>query len=46
MDYGRFAAAATWYKKLTGRNVNSKIFIQMNKEFDINLVDLILENVV
>lgn len=45
LDYGRFAAAAVWYKTLTGRNVNMQKFVDLNTEFDINLINTIMKYV-
>lgn len=45
LDYGRFAAAATWYTCLTGKNVNLSAFVQSNPEFDITLLEVIVEHV-
>ena len=44
-DYGRFAASAVWYKVFTGRKVNIKKFSELNKEFDINLLNVIINNI-
>ena len=43
-DYGRFAAAAVWYKVLTGGKANIKKFSELNKEFDIDLLNVIINN--
>lgn len=42
-DYGRFAAAAVWYKTLTGRNVNAEKFAEQNPDFNIDLLNVILK---
>lgn len=44
-DYGRFAAAATWYAKLTEKNINLAKFAEMNPDFDIRLLELIVDHV-
>lgn len=42
LDYGRFAAAATWYKVLSGKAVNLENFATMHPEFDKNLLSIIV----
>lgn len=39
--YGRFAAAAVWYKTLTGKNSDIEVFAEQNPEFDIALLRII-----
>lgn len=41
--YGRFAAAAVWYKALTGKTADIKAFARQNTEFDAALLDAIAE---
>ena len=41
--YGRFAAAAVWYKTLTGKTADIKAFARQNTEFDAALLDAIAE---
>ena len=45
LDYGRFAAGATWYKSFTGKDVNLENFVELNPEFDINLLKIIAEHI-
>lgn len=42
LDYGRFAVSALWYRFLTGETVNTKAFKAENPDFDINLLDVIV----
>lgn len=42
-DYGRFAAAAVWYKTLTGEKVKADKLVQENECFDTKIVNLIIE---
>ena len=42
LDYGRFTAAAVWYKTLTGRQVNINRFQKLRPEFDIALLEEIM----
>lgn len=39
--YGRFAAAATWYKVLTGKDADTEKFAEQNPDFDISLLKVI-----
>ena len=39
--YGRFAAAATWYKVLTGKDADTDKFAEQNPDFDISLLKVI-----
>ena len=41
--YGRFAAAAVWYKTLTGKDPDARTFAKTHKEFDPSLPDLIVK---
>ena len=41
--YGRFAAAAVWYKVLTGEKADVKAFAEQNPEFDASLFEIILK---
>lgn len=43
-DYGRFAAAAVWYKTFTSENVNAELFLKGNPDFDKNLIYIIVKN--
>ena len=43
-DYGRFAAAAVWYKEFTGESVNAEFFLKDKPEFDKKLVDVIIDS--
>lgn len=43
LDYGRFAAAATWYKTLTGKLITAEKVEKINKDFDSNLIKVILK---
>ncbi|MBO4433136.1 MAG: DUF4886 domain-containing protein [Clostridia bacterium] len=43
-DYGRFAAAAVWYKEFTGQGVNTGQFLKDKPDFDEKLVKVITEN--
>ena len=45
LDYGRFAAALTWYKFLTGKNADLEVFVKLNPQFKLELLRVI-ENVV
>ncbi len=45
LDYGRFAAGATWYKSFTGKDVDLEKFVEQNPEFDINLLNTIAEQI-
>ena len=42
--YGRFAAAAVWYKELTGEKVNGALFVKDKPDFDPRLVAVITDN--
>lgn len=42
--YGRFAAAAVWYKELAGEKVNGELFVKDNPDFDPDLVTVIIDN--
>lgn len=44
-DYGRFTAAAVWYKTLTGRTPDIKKFAQKNPEFNIGILSTIIDNI-
>lgn len=46
LDYGRFAAAAVWYKTLTGRDANISRFIEKNTEFEEGLLRVIMRYVI
>lgn len=43
LDYGRFAAAAVWYKTLTGRKIDAKKVATIDEQFDSKLIEVILE---
>ena len=43
--YGRFAAAAVWYKALTGEKVNGGLFVKDKPDFDPDLVAVITDNI-
>ena len=43
-DYGRFAAAAVWYKTFTGEKVNTELFIKDKPDFDGKLVKVISDS--
>ena len=43
-DYGRFAAAAVWYKEFTGETVNAELFLKDKPDFDKKLINLIIES--
>lgn len=45
LDYGRFTAAAVWYKKLTGMGINTKNFLKMQPQFEIEILDEIMKHV-
>lgn len=42
--YGRFAAAAVWYKVFTGKNADHKKFAAQNSDFDTDLLKVLLEH--
>lgn len=44
-DYGRLAVAYLWYKALTGRNIKQEHIYNINKEWDINLINTIIKAV-
>lgn len=41
LDYGRFAAALTWYKFLTGKNADLEAFVKLNPQFNLELLRVI-----
>lgn len=41
--YGRFAAAAVWYKTFTGEKVKAENFVLENAGFDAEIIDIIIE---
>ena len=41
LDYGRFAAAAVWYKTFTGETVKTEPFLEANPDFDGDLLQVI-----
>ena len=43
-DYGRFAAAAVWYKTFSGEKVNAELFLKDKPDFDKKLVNIIIDN--
>ena len=43
LDYGRFTAAAVWYKTLFDRTVNVNGFVSANKDFNPQLLNKIIE---
>ena len=47
LDYGRFAAAAVWLKKITGLTPDIERFITLcpEKNFDRSLLELIVNNI-
>lgn len=45
LDYGRLAAAAVWYKTLTGRKIDIKKAKTINEEFSVDLIDIILKHI-
>ena len=47
LDYGRFAAAAVWLKKLTGLTPDIEKFVSLCPEtnFDRSLLELIVNNI-
>lgn len=45
LDYGRFTAAAAWYRFLTGREINYKTFQKSNQQFDVKLLSEICETI-
>lgn len=42
LDYGRFTAAAVWYKTLTGNQVNIKGIVEKYPNFDVILLNKII----
>ena len=42
--YGRFAAAAVWYKTFTGKCADAAKFAVQHPEFDLALLTVIIEN--
>ena len=43
LDYGRFTAAAVWYKTLFGKMVNIDKFVLKNNEFDASILNKIVD---
>lgn len=43
--YGRFAAAATWYKVLTGKEADTEKFAEQNPSFNIFLLNVIVNSI-
>lgn len=44
LNYGRFAAAAVWYKEFTGEKIDGDAFVRNKPDFDVKTVKLIIED--
>ena len=42
--YGRFVASAVWYKEIAGEYANIEKFSELNTQFDLNLLEIIVKN--